>query len=329
MSDVAIFFFAPWLGGGATTFTAHLFRGLALAGAKPMIYRVADRPAPGALPFGGYEGVTYANVSMAQARAVVKTQPSVMSAPAGHPHVRHGVIEALLALGMRAVVHDDGEAVSRDWRALKPPICVRQALTVLVPGSMYLPHPYVRAAHVVKRRRPLGGAVSLARVAAAKRTNVLLDANRALPAAARVRLAGMEDVGYAKTLAATYADVYAPRAAGRRFPPTFDAAVGIAAGARFHADMSYAAADGGGTQYAQLEAMDAGCVNVMHADWFRFEGDMKAGVHAVAAADAAGLAAALMAAPDLGMVQAGYELLKAHDARAVGSLYVNELTKGN
>lgn len=350
MSAVGIFFFRPWLGAGSTTFTAHLFKAFALAGAEPMIYRVADRPMPGTLPFGGYEGVCYRNISMQAARAIVKSQPTVMGAPGAHPHVRHDVIGALLSLGMRAIVHDDGEAVQRDWKGLKPVICVRKAVTALIPGSVWLPHPYlrqtvatavgasrgaltrpVRPRHRLSASRPGHRvAVSIARVAASKRPQLILDANRLLAPANRVELLGMEDTAFTRQLAAAYKDVFTRRVrSGPAFPLTFADPVKQCRGAVFHVDMSWFARDGGGTQYAQLEAADAGCVNVMHQDWFRFDGDMLAGKNAIAVADAAGLASALMAAPDHAIVQSGYDLLKAHDAATVAGAYMNELTRGN
>jgi hypothetical protein len=346
MSAVGIFFFRPWLGAGSTTFTAHLSKAFELSGFKPMVYRVADRPMPGTLPFGSYEGVSYQNISMAAARAVVKSQPTIMSATAAHPHVRHDVIGALLALGMRAVVHDDGEATQRDWKGLKPVICVRKAVTALIPGSVWLPHPYARqtpppGAAVVRHRstrRQRSGvaavdhrvAVSIARIAASKRPQLILDANRLLPPDDRVELLGMEVPSFAQQLAADYKDVFTRRARpGPAFPFTFADPVRQCRGASFHVDMSWFARDGGGTQYAQLEAADAGCVNVMHKDWFRFDGDMLAGKNAIAVADAVSLARTLMAAPDPAMVQGGYDLLKAHDAAIVAGAYMNELTRGN
>jgi hypothetical protein len=343
MNAVGIFFFRPWLATGATTFTAHLFKALELAGASPMIYRVADRPISGTLAFGGYEGVSYQNISIAAARSLVKSQPTIMAASAAHPHVRHDVIGQLLSLGMRAVVHGDAEAAARDWTGLRPVICVRQALTALIPGSVWLPQPYARhtPAAVVpgkhhKRRQQSAApvnhrvAVSIARIAASKRPQLILDANRLLPPDDRVELLGMEDAVFTRQLAADYKDVFTRRARpGPAFPFTFADAVCQCRGASFHVDMSWFARDGGGTQYAQLEAADAGCVNVMHADWFRFDGDLKAGVNALGAADAAALALALMAAPDQAIVQGGYDLLKAHDAKTVGGLYMTELTGGN
>lgn len=341
MSAVGIFFFRPWLGAGSTTFTAHLSKAFALAGFKPMVYRVADRPMPGTLPFGGYEGVVYQNISMAEARSLVKSQPTLLAATGAHPHVRHDVVGTLLGLGMRAVVHDDRESSMRDWKGLKPVICVRKAVSALIPGSVWLPHPYARqtpAAVVAGKhhnRRRAGHlnhrvAVSIARIAASKRPQLILDANRLMPIDDRVELLGMEDSSFTRQLAVNYKDVFVRRARpGPAFPFTFADPVRQCRGASFHVDMSWFASDGGGTQYAQLEAADAGCVNVMHADWFRFDGDLKAGVNAVAAADAAALAAVLMAAPDPAMVQGGYDLLKAHDAKTVGGLYINELTRGN
>lgn len=325
---VALFFFRPWLGAGSTTFTAHLFNALRVARATPEIYRVSDSPLVGAQPFGGYEDITYSNISMAAARAIAKSQPSVMTAVVHAPHAGHAVIPQLQKLGMRTVIHDDGEAAAYDPAGKPGAICVRQHVSSRIPGSVFIGHPYGR--RPAKPAASRSGAVSTARIAASKRTSMLLDANRILPAGDRVQLLGMEDRLYSKSLQAQYADVYVRGRAGPKFPLTFDAPLSACASAALNVDLSYFANDGGGTQYAQLEAMDAGCVNVMHADWFRFPGEMQAGVHALAVADAASLAALVQSPPAdkmASVIAASQQLLNAHSYKVIGRAYVKELRR--
>lgn len=327
---VAIFFFRPWFGAGSTTFTAHLHKGLKVAGHEPMVYRVADSAQPWDHKFGDYEGVAYRVVTYPEAKRIVAGQPSLMSAVERPPHIRDGIIDTLMRLGMRAVIHDDGEAQTHDWSAARRPICVRQAVTALVPGSVWLPHPYVRQRVAAAAAGVKSGAVSLARVSPAKRPEIILQANRLLPAESRIAFLGMEARLYSKKLRADYGDVFTrqPRG-GIAFPLTFEAPVTAAAGAELHVDMSYFKRDGGGTQYAELEAMDAGCVNVMRVDWFRFPGDLQAGVHAISVADAAELAKTVAAGepPNAAAIRAAAEqLLTAHDAKTVAQAYIEELT---
>lgn len=326
-SEVAIFFFRPWLGAGSTTYTAHLFKALRLAGRTPMIYRLMEFPQARPLPFGDYDGVKYKITNFQEARRIVKSQPSLMSASATTPHMRDGVIEKLMELGMRPVIHDARDVDSFDWSKAKRPICVREAVVPLVPNSVYLPHPYMRSTRV-KTNGAEADAVSLARVAASKRTNIILEANKLLPIGKRIDLLGMEDRLYSKQLQKDYADVYVRSAKGGiEFPLNFDAPVTACRGAKFNVDMSYFEKDGGGTQYAQLEAMDAGAVNIMHSDWFRFDGDMKSGVHAVAVDSAAALADAVQNA-EVGDIRMNCNrLLLMHDAYRVGMLYLRELMR--
>jgi hypothetical protein len=325
MSDVALFFLRPWLGAGSTTFTAHLYKALQLRGHSPSIYRVVDADEHFGKPFGAFPGVTYQCVSAQTARGIVKATPSLITAVTKAPIVRDGVVDNLASLGARAVVHDSTEVKNYDWSKIARPICVRQAVTQLLPGSVYLPHPYVRQAARPDARQRLG-AVSVARVAPSKRTDIVLQANRLLPKLRRVRLLGMESGGYAKTLAATYKDVFSRARPAHRFPLDFASAPRLCAWAAFNVDMSWFAQDGGGTQYAMLEAMDAGAVNVMHKDWFRFGGDVKEGVHALSVDGAAGLASLLKAssyAPGA-VRKSAYALLDAHGP-AVADAWLTEL----
>lgn len=332
MSRVGIFFFPPWLGGGSTTFTAHLHSALQFAGRKPSIYRVVDSEHSETKPFGDYPGISYQTITLGRALKIAQSQPTIMSAVAAPPHVRDGVLDALLGAGTRAVIHDDGEAARYDWSRARRPICIRKATALLVPGAVYLPHPFVRSPTSNVRRRATRGAVSVARVARSKRTEIILSANRLLPKTARVSLLGMEDKPYADALAAGYPDVFAPSAqSGPKFPFSFAAPVSQCRGAEFHVDMSWFARDGGGTQYSQLEAMDAGAINVMHEDWFRFGGDVRAGVHAVAIRNERHLATVLLGGlVNKSEIASQCEiLLRSHDARAVGVLYSNELLRGS
>lgn len=322
---IALFFLRPWLGNGSTTFTAHLHHVLRQAGHSPRIYRITDAAQPGAKPFGSYAGVDYEVVTLPEARKIAAAGPSLLTALSKPPHVRDGVVTALLAAGTRPVIHHDKDATDFDWTRAKRPICVRQASTAIVPGSVYLPHPYVRATpgEPPTPRR----AISTARVAATKRTHLLLEANRLLlPEDQRIEILGVEERLYSKKLKAEYPEFERASRAGA-YHLDFDAPVEVCRGAAFNVDMSYFPLDGGGTQYVQLEAMDAGAVNVMHDDWFRFPGDLQKGVHALTAADPQGLADVVLHG-EPGEVRANCEkVLLQHSGARVAPLYIAELMK--
>lgn len=321
---VALFYFLPRLGAGSTTFTAQLHWALRTAGAEPTVYRVTDTPQPGERSFGDYRGVTYRVIAAPEAKAIVRSMPSVMTAATKPPHVRDGVIEDLLALGMRAVIHHDKDAGDFDWSAATRPICVREALTALVPGSVYLPHPYVRSTRpgLPKVRR----AVSSARIAASKRTSLVLEANRLLGDDNKIELLGIEDRMYSKGLKAAYPEFARSPRAGE-YHLDFDSAVCELRGAELNVDMSYFKNDGGGTQYTQLESMDAGCVSVMHEDWFRFPGELKKGVHALVVTGPTELAEVVRGADVAGIMTNCEQLLLEHSAPKVGRMYLEELTR--
>lgn len=326
MKKVALFFFRPWLGAGSTTFTAHLYQAFKMCRYSPSIYRVMDVDHPFDKPFGDFPEIKYRCVSMPTARSIVSGTPSLMTAIAKAPIVRDGVIDDLMALGMRAVIHDSNEAADFDWSKAKKPICIRKAVTALVPGSIWLPQPYVRQMGIPTATR--SGAVSIARIAPSKRTDIILKANRILAPENRIALLGAEFRIYSKQLAVDYKDVFtrAPKA-GMKFPLDLSSAAKSCATALFNVDMSWFAKDGGGTQYAQLEAMDAGAVNIMNADWFRFDGDLKAGKHAISVASETGLADAVMHTDSALVDQIrsnSYKLLNAHGPR-LGRVYMQAL----
>lgn len=313
--EVALFFLRPWLGAGSTTFTAHLYRAFEAIGWRPTVYRVADFETPGVQQFGAY-GQRLQCVNMHTAMRLVRDQPAVITALARSPHVRADVVNRLVGAGAMPVLHDSNEVVVHAASLTLRCVCVRQATLKLVPRGQFVPHPYVRQAPATSADR--GRTCSLARVAVTKRTDIVLDANRLRTH--RIDIIGMEDGPYAAQLRRRYPEMRAARAP---FPFSFDAPVRALAPYAFNVDMSYFSEDGGGTQYAQLEAMDAGVVNVMHADWFRYGGELTR-AHAWAVAGAPDLASLERdCGEDSRQAIAGAcgALLRQHDPEVVGAQY--------
>lgn len=324
---VALFYLRTSLSAGSTTFTAHLVRGLQSAGHDPMVYHVADTGQEYTHAFGEYTNVRYKNVTLPQVKEIMKDTPSLLVAIERPPYVRDGVVDQLADWGAVAVVHDGREAMGNDWSRFRRCVCVRQAVVPLVAGSTWVAHPYARV-EVTPASRTVR-AVSNARVAAVKRTPLLLDANRLVSPHDRVVLLGMEDRQYSKQLVKDYADVYVrPQSGGPVYPLTFEAPVQLLSAALLNVDLSWFENDGGGTQYAQLEAMDAGCINVMHEDWFRFTGDLVKREHVLTVGSAQHLAQLLRNGrwDADGITTACNALLKAHDATTVAQAYVGLLT---
>ena len=353
-STVGIFFFRPSLGGGTTTFTAHLFKALEAAGERPMIYKVRPRGEDFTRPFGKYDGVVYRNITKGLAERIVKDRPTIMAAPAPDKYlVEPGLIQHLMTLGMRIVIHDPNEfqifnhLTTRDNRKElrvvklpggRHPICIRPTMQQFYKKAVFIPHPYMRALGSVNVGGPPSwdnrkNAVSIARIASVKRPKIILDAARLIKKKSlRVLLMGAEYRMYTRTLAEKYPDVFQQSGKTFQFPMTFQAPVELAGKYRFNVDMTWFPDDGGGTQYAQMEAMDAGTINIMHHDWFRYGGEVVPGKHVLTVKGPKDLARILSnwneykhQAFDIRM--AGYKLLKHHHPEIIGKTYMQELNK--
>jgi hypothetical protein len=340
-SSVGLFFFRPALGGGTTTFAAHMFKAIEAAGFLPTIYRVKEKGEVNERSFGQYEGVMYRNVTTEEARRIVRCMPTVMVAPANSKYlVRPNTITDLLNRGMRYVIHDPNEFQIYDhlselkMKDLRRAICIRPTIRQFdqFKNALWIPHPYERQFedeefwHIPRNKH----AVSVARIASVKRPAIILEANRLLPKKYRVELCGAEYRMYTYNLAKKYPDVFKQSGKTFQFPMTFGAPVRLCAEYEFNVDMTKFPNDGGGTQYAQLEAMDAGTVNIMHEDWFRYKGEVKPQKHVLTVDGPRKLADVLMT-----MRRGDYEyvienshaLLKRHAPKVIGNLYMEELNK--
>jgi hypothetical protein len=341
---VGIFFFRPWLGGGTTTFTAHLFKALEAAGYEALIYRVKARGETKWRPFAKYDGVRYMNIDYAQALKVVKGMPTVMGSPAGTKYlIRPDLIMQLAKRGMRLVIHDPNEfsiydhlSTRKGLRAAKlptRPICIRPTMQKFYKNALWIPHPYMR---VMEGMKPVlfgmrGHAVSVARIASVKRPKIILEANRLLPKRMRVELKGAEYRMYTRALAEKYGDVFQQSGKTFQYPMTFDAPVDICAQYRYNVDMTWFPDDGGGTQYAQMEAMDAGTINIMHEDWFRYKGELRMTDHVLTVNGPQQLYSLLKRdiTNDVANLirDNGFKLLRRHAPKTVGQLYMDELLR--
>jgi hypothetical protein len=130
----------------------------------------------------------------------------------------------------------------------------------------------------------------------------------------------------------TYGDVFQQPKTALSYPQSFVAPVDLCSRYRYHVDFTKFDGDGGGTQYAQLEAIDAGCVPIMHTDWL-LAGECPWTMYA---GGPESLARILKAAwddrtsgyykeTDEIIKHHGLALLKAHDHVRIGKKYAQEL----
>jgi hypothetical protein len=344
-ATVGIFFFRPWYGGGTTTFTAHLFKALEAVGERPVIYRVKDAETQNKYrPFAQYDGVISHTVSIRDAREIVKRMPTVIGAPSKRQYLaRPDLIKKLMDLGLRAVIHDPHEFKAYNIRSsrerLRPaqlptqPICIRPSMLKFYPKAVFIPHPYMRSGNdtnALATRRKYH-AISITRIASVKRPQIILEANRLLSVRKRVALLGSEYRMYTYNLQKKFPDVFKQSGHTFQFPLTFRAPVELCESAVYNVDMSLLTEDGGGTQYSQLEAMDGGAVNIMNVDWFRIEGELVGGRHAIPVVGSEDLARILRENTYedlLPSIRARcYKLLKDHEPKKIGKLYMEELRR--
>ena len=78
-------------------------------------------------------------------------------------------------------------------------------------------------------------------------------------------------------------------------------------------------------------AMDAGCINIMHEDWFRFDGELERMKYALDVANSDDLADLLhggISCHSAAVIQRNCNaLLEQHGPHCVGKLYMKELLR--
>lgn len=338
--QVAVFFLQKRMGGGTTTYTAHLMRALKAAGAAPVLYRLHKESDPirSVEPFGEY-GMDIVDISEKLAVQIAQSIPSIITAPTSTQNVPWYVIKAMRRAGAWGVIHDatqfglwSPDRISSPYLAkLERMICIRESMLRFIP-AVFIRHPYERQCMVTSVYQwncRSEWAVSTARVHNQKRTALILQANQILTRRRRIRICGAEYRLYSYGLAKRYGDVFQQQGGELQFKLDFKSATSILEEAKFNVDMSKFLSDGGGTQYCQLEAMDAGCVNVMHQDWFNVEGTLNP-ASVITAQSPGDLAFKLGRRCDslieIEKIRAlGYDMLKKHDPKLIGKKYLQTL----
>lgn len=267
---INILHLSPWPLGGAVTFVINLAKVLDAAEVPYRVVRLAKNTEKRKRQIGQY-GVWYQNVSFESA-AKGKGVWLLASAPTDES-IAMRAIELVNNSHGACVFHDPYEFKQYPhWKYADHSrvVCVRENGLVSMPLGKFIPHPYVRhAANSLDQRTQ--HAVSIARVSSAKNSLLVLQANTELPDDRRVVLLGaLNRFWWNFNVKPKYPDWPMPSSTG--FPRVAGSAVHACSGYEYMVDLTVFAGDGGGTQYSFLEAMDAGAVPVMSADWCSYKG---------------------------------------------------------
>lgn len=320
-----LFYLADPSFGGWVTYTVHLAQSLEACGHTWALFKVRERTDPPHRVRDFGSGLTYRNLAQLDAELLVATGPALVVAM-GPKHL--DVAAALVTAGARIVIHDPTELNAQVCAALH----AARARVVVIRESnvphlqraqlepVFVPHPYIAHAHPVPNRRV--HAVAISRLDWDKHTLDIAAANARLPLERRVVIYGAENRMYThlkidKALGTDWRVQYRGR-----YPATFDAAVELAADARFMVDLSAIAGDGDGTQYTFLEAWDAGAALVVSRKWCTTGKGAVNETTAEVVDDVAALVHVLEGAPNARKVAAGRRQLAQHAPAAVVPRYV-------
>lgn len=294
-----IFNLSPWSFGGFTSVTAHAYLCLKEAGWDVQVLRPnidKDEPKERRMALD----VPYRNVSVATALELCKSTPSLMTGVAREKDLRNpDTIYKLIDAGCHVIIH--GTIEKKQFQHVDyllgtdRAVCIRESMRGVLPNlKKYIPQPYSPAyfnawygaedqAKFLKGRNHAG---AVAMVVKHKNPQIILEANRHLDPDLQVQFLGGEDRMYAKfTLSKKFPEYKFASRFSSKVPP-----VSICRDWQFMVDLTVFEVGNGGTQYSFMEAMDAGCVLVIHREWLRDIGCMKEGVNCLAVSDATELA---------------------------------------
>lgn len=283
MNFIALPLLADPRTGGWPTYTAHLAHGLSAAGYDPVIFRLGKRSETRPRNFG--RGQQYWNISFDGLVQMARNAPTVITAVGKN---YREMARDLIGEGANIVIHDPTEldATMKEAIAGANVITIRKIISDRLAAdgiaNQYVPHPYMRAMNVTAE--PRHHAVSLSRVDFDKNTQVIVEANKLLPADSKVTIYGSQNRLYAK-LKLEESDPNWLANYGGDWPATAPTTLplSIAKSAKMVVDLSTIKGDGGGTQYSFLEVFDAGKPLIIHEKWLTGNPDYDEIAPAVAA----------------------------------------------
>ncbi len=257
-NPVNLFYLSSNTTGGWVTYTAHLMYGLKSIGVEVNLYKVGNRTESRSRPFG-YDS-HYTNLSLEDSLNV--DGHSVIVALQKNFREKS---EALMDNGAYMVVHDPAEFKNIELNDCSNYITIRKEVRKKLKGSRLVYHPYKRRWKELPTIADRKRVCSISRIDFDKNTDILLRANRVLKSKQRISIHGFENRLYTKfKLLPEFPEWEQSKS---HYPRERFAATDICKNYMFAVDMSVIKGDGGGTQYSFLEAMDAGCVPIVHIDW--------------------------------------------------------------
>lgn len=136
-------------------------------------------------------------------------------------------------------------------------------------SGFYIPHPYTQFPVSIQPRRSVAVCTSL--VMECKHIDMILDANRKLRDSQKIDLTGRVDRMYVFRRLTDYPEIndYKPFVEHSGF----GSGVKICANYQLCINLTTVKFDGGRTEYATMEAWDAGAVPVVHRDWVTNKAD--------------------------------------------------------
>lgn len=316
--------------GGVMTYTAHLMKAFRALGYDPVLFRVTKRYRPDLLPYT--HGEHYQDLTVEGAKVIAQTMPSIVT------YVEASRVTEAIDL----IKHTDAVPVLHDTADMEAPLLVaslkgRKAIAIRRAGerrlrklgvnARFIPHPYVRR----EGWRPQGwfrrehDAICATRVDWRKHTEIVCAANaQGMPhipiygAVNRMFAFGTLDKRY-PGWRANYRGV---------FPPGEYAAIELLQTARCAVDLTDIGGgwDGGGSQYAFLEAWEAQCMLIVNAAWCRDGDEVRHEQTAVGISNARELSEALAHPGAHDIVEAGTAQLGLHSADHVIPKYLEVLS---
>jgi hypothetical protein len=309
--------------GGWVTYTYHLFHALRLNGADTRIIKFGEKTNNTPRNFGyslqyeRFNTIDYTKNNEDRLKLVVAIQKNSL------PTLE---ILATKDLNLRMVAHDPNEFKFIDKLDPKRIIVIRPSNAESIKGSKYIPHPYLRAG-AQENDCPSAWARSVSRVDFDKNTDILLLANRLLPEDKKIDIRGFENRLYTKfKIMPKFPEWVQSKVA---FPREKDYAVKLLSKCKFMVDMSAIKNDGGGTQMTFLESADAGAAIVLNSSWFiKKGGGMLPEKNCMTAGTPEELVKVLTKTSSnkrKEVEENAKELLKKHDAKKIGKLYLEWL----
>lgn len=254
-----LFYCAKPVYGGWVSFTAHL----ALKHDLP-IYKIGNRTEEKNRPFG--YGVEYRNISAADIKSF--KNPLITAIDKNfYDNLKDFPDNTFV------VIHDPSEVTKKTSPLLVEHlkrfriIVIRKSVQTYLKNrfgfdSLFLIHPFY--AYEFSKDSSPSKAVCISRIDFDKHIDIILEANKHLPAAQQITLHGAANNQYVffKLTGLNFHKYYKGT-----FEKTFEALNAILKDAKWVVDMSVIKDDGGGSQYTFLEAIHQKCALVINSRW--------------------------------------------------------------